>query len=321
MEPDDAEPIIVAYLMRCIAAVKGDSWWLDEERIAYEILDPKNATSQSRRFYFNQAIASEDVWVKPKFVNAMIDPLVGVLRKEGSDQIRVGWEIVRPDEPIVMFFDGSKTDDATVLIGCRLSDGYCFTIGIWQAPPARRRRGAASWLAPRGEVDTRVDEAFERFTITAFWGDPSHAKEDEDGAGYWDGLFDDWHKRYKDKLQVWAIKGGDNQHSIMWDMASPARTTMFVAAAERTVEEIQVEDADGSPAPVFMIDGNPRLLEHIKNAKRAPGRYGVSLRKDGRESLRKIDGAVGMVGARMLRRVVLNTHVEEPQKGGWGWAV
>lgn len=321
-DPELQEYVVVEHLKRCINLVKGDSWWLDEERIAYEILDASTPVSVARRFYFNMASAAEDAWVDPNAVNAAVDPIAGVQRRTTSDPERCGW-IVKPNEPIVLFFDGSKSDDATALIGCRLSDGYTFVVGLWQAPPKKRRRD--QWLAPRGEVDSRVDEAFDRFEVVAFWADPSHAKKDDVNSdeGYWDGLIDDWHRRYKEQLvkDTWAVKSGMNPHSIMWDMASPERTKQFVQAAERTVDEFETKTSDGTWAPKISIDAHPRLLEHLKNAKKAPGLYGVSLRKDGRESLRKIDAAVGLVGARLLRRLVLNSEPEEDTGGGWAIAV
>lgn len=319
-DPELQEHVVLEHLKRAINIVKGDSWWLDEERIAFEILDGSTPVSVARRYYFNQATAAEDAWVLPTAVDAAVDPIAGVQRTRGSDQDRAGW-IVKPTEPIVMFFDGSKSDDATALVGCRLSDGYVFTIGIWQAPPKRGRRQA--WLAPRGEIDSRVDEAFETFEIVAFWADPSHAKEDESDQGYWDGLIDDWHRRYKDRLlkDAWAVKSGLNPHSIMWDMTSPERTKQFVHAAERTVDELETRNADGTLAPVFSIDGHPRLMEHMKNAKKAPGLHGVSMRKEGRESPRKIDSAVCLVGARMLRRLVVNAEPDDNTGGGWAIAV
>jgi len=317
-DSETMDQVILEHLMKAINVVKGDSWWLDAERLAYEVLDGSTPVSVARRFYFNQAISPEDVWANPFAVDAAVDPIAGVQRTPTADPIRCGW-IVRPDEPIVMFFDGSKSDDATALIGCRLSDGYTFVIGVWQAPPKRGRRSV--WLAPRGEIDSRVDEAFERFEVVGFWADPSHTKTDEGDQGYWDAMIDDWHRRFKDRLIHWAVKSGLNPHSIMWDMTSPERTKTFVHAAELTVDELERRAPDGTWAPTFSIDGHPRLLEHIKNAKQAPGTHGVSLRKEGRESLRKIDAAVALVGARLLRRLVLNAEPEEDEHGGWAYGV
>jgi hypothetical protein len=285
-------------------AVRGDATWLDVEGIVKSILNRKNSPSRSRRFWLNQITASEESWVHPDAVDAAIDPLATSARINGNDVLRDGW-LVMPDEEIVVFFDGSKSDDSTALIGCRLTDGYVFTLGVWQKPPGKR---GEDWLAPRGQVDTRVTEMFERFNVVAFWGDPSHALDDADSSRYWDGMMDDWHKRYRDRLakDFWAMKSGDRVHSILWDMTSPARIQQFVAAAEQFVEEIETKNDIEQFAPQFKIDGHPALVKHLKNAIRAPGKWGVSLMKEGRESTRKIDLAVAAAGARMLRRVVLN---------------
>jgi hypothetical protein len=53
-----------------------------------------------------------------------------------------------------------------------------------------------------------------------------------------------------------------------------------------------------------------RLREHLINARRAPGKFGVSIRKDGRESRHKIDLAVCLVGARMLWRHVQLARID-----------
>jgi phage terminase large subunit-like protein len=48
----------------------------------------------------------------------------------------------------------------------------------------------------------------------------------------------------------------------------------------------------------------------VKNARRAPGKYGIGLMKEHRESARKIDLAVAAVGARMLWRLYNNKHAK-----------
>ena len=64
-------------------------------------------------------------------------------------------------------------------------------------------------------------------------------------------------------------------------------------------------------------------MAHLRNAVRYPhpSGWGISLMKDGRESANKIDLAVAAVGARMLRRVVLNgapDDEEEVDSTVWG---
>jgi hypothetical protein len=55
----------------------------------------------------------------------------------------------------------------------------------------------------------------------------------------------------------------------------------------------------------------------VLNARRRPNKWGVSLGKEHRESARKVDLAVCAVGARMLRRLVLNkeTSGKKPRSG------
>lgn len=332
---EQKETLTRRYLQRILEAVRGDAWWLDIPSLINSILNRRNKASRSRRFWFNQVVASEDAWLDPTAVDLSISRMAvearQIVGRDGRAQMEAGW-LVAADEPIVMFFDGSKSDDSTALVGCRLSDGYVFTIGVWQKPTGKR---GDKWLAPREAVDERVNEAFRRFKIVAFWGDPSHAKDDEDSSRYWDGLLDRWMQKYAKRSaddvdptrtldpKFWSIKGGHRKHAIMFDMAGPDQQKLFIGAAETFVEEMETLNDIEEFAPSFEIDGHPALVQHLKNAVRHPhpSGWGTSLMKEGRESPKKIDLAVCAVGARMLRRVVLNAgHDEEtpPDRTIWG---
>lgn len=311
-EPTEEE--VRAYVGAVITEVRGDSDWLDIEGLVDQVLKPRSKVNNMRRFYYNQVVAAEDAWLHGNAIRAAIDMQAhGYRRDVGSDRLRAGWSLVGPDEPIVMFFDGSKSRDSTALVGCRLSDGYVFTIGIWQAPKGER---AQFWLAPRPEVDERVQEAHRRFTVHAFFADPSHALDDDDETGYWDDMIDSWHRKHHLQYVLWASKTGDNQHSVMWDMTSPAHQQAFVKAAERFVVEMERKNDIEEYEPSFKIDGHPALVTHLRNARGYfhPKGYGVSLHKGSSSSPRKIDLAVAAVGARMLRRLVLNMKAEEPKR-------
>ena len=324
--PTDEE--IRAYVGAVVDSVRGDAWWLDVESILNEIFDQVNPVNESRRFYYNQVVTADDAWLDSKLIGgALIHPLARQYRQEvGNDDMRAGWLLVMPEDPVAMFFDGSKSEDSTALVGCRLEDGYVFTIGVWQRPKGKR---GEHWLAPREDVDNRVIEAAGwperdikgRFNVVAFFGDPSHALEDEDSTRYWDPLMDKWHQRYKDQLQIWATKTGNRQHAIMWDMSSPLHQAEFVAAAERFTGEAEHLNDIEEFEPSFKIDGHPALVQHLRNAKRYPTKYGVSLWKGAREADKKIDLAVAAVGARMVRRMMTNVGLEEPEDGPaelWG---
>lgn len=312
---------IKAYIGAIVDTVRGDAIWLDVDRIVGEVLDGETTTEESRRFYYNQIGAEEDAWLDPLAIERAIDKNVAEhVAASGMSRFDDRWITVQ-DEPVVMFFDGSKSMDATGLVGCRLSDGHVFTIGVWQRPAGERGQ---TWRAPREAVDSRVREAMARFNVVAFWADPSHAKDDEDGSHYWDAIIDEWHQDFRDRFDksVWAVKSAERTHSIMWDMTSPMRSELFVQAAARFVEEMERKNDIEEIEPSFTIDGHPMLLSHLRNARRRMTKWGESLGKPGRQSTKKIDLAVCAVGARMLRRVVLNVKPEEEAEqpaGFWSY--
>jgi hypothetical protein len=293
--PADAG-LSVAEAQRVLQAVRGDSVWLDVDRVVRSILDPRNPPSRSRRFWFNQLHAAEDAWVSPIEFGPLARPELG----RGRDLLMAE---ERAAGRWVVFFDGSKSDDATGMVGCRLEDGHVVTLGMWQRPPKARGDG---WLAPRAEIDERMADVFARLEVIGLWADPSHTRDDETQERYWDDLIDGWHRRWRGQLQLWAVPGKGG-HSVMWDMTSPSRSAEFTAAAMRTTAEIS--------AGQLSWDGDARLRIHVLNARRYPNRWGVSLWKGARESRRKIDLAVCMVGARMMRRAALN-ETERPDKQG-----
>lgn len=274
-----------------VESIRGDAVWLNTTRIVQSILDVRNPPSRSRRFWYNQIVAAEDAWADPQEWDACADP----------DQL------VMPDEPVVAFFDGSKSDDTTGLVGCRISDGHLFVIGSWSKPAGERGKG---WIVPRESVSTAVGSMFESYSVQGFFADPSDTRDDE-GERFWEPLIDDWHQLYGPRLKLWAAPRGDHRHAIAWDMRSPERSRDFTGAAERFLSEMT--------ARRFTHDGDLRLRQHVRNARRRPNRYGVSFGKEHRESSRKVDLAVCAVGARMLRRLIQNKDTGSKQRSGKVW--
>ena len=291
LEAPPEAPLTLEAAPAVVESVRGDAVWLDAHgRIKKSIANPVNPPSESRRKWYNQITAAEDAWTEP----AEFDPL-----RDADVE-------VEPGEEVALFLDCSKSDDATGLVGVRMSDGHVFTVGMWQRPPGKRGDG---WLAPREEVDATVSHAFEQYNVVGFFGDPSHVLDDETMDRYWDPLFDEWHLRYRHKLRVWAsgTKGGKG-HSVMFDMSARDNARQFASAVGFTLEEIK--------SASFTWDGDARLRRHVLNARRYPVQGYVSIAKDNRESKNKIDLAVCMVGARMVRRLVL---AHGKKRGGRVW--
>lgn len=283
---DEANPNVIEDV---IESVRGDSVWLSIKRLRKQVEDPRIPPSQSRRFWYNQIVASEDAWC---------DPFLWEQQRRPEARLEHGDEIA-------LFFDGSKSDDATGLVACRISDGQVFAMGLWQAPPKARR---GEWVAPRADVNIRVREIFKTYRVVGFFADPSHTREDGTLDRFWQPLVDEWHREYGKRLLVWAQP---NKHAVSFDMSNRhGEGEKFVTAAERFVEDVENGD--------LWHDGNGELTRHVKNARRFPTRWGISLMKDGPESPRKIDLAVCAVGARMIRTQILNLASRRgPQGGVW----
>lgn len=294
LEAPPEAPLTAAAAPAVLDAVRGDSVWLNTRRIIKDILDPQNPPSESRRKWYNQITATEDAWVTPQMWDPLSRPDVAV----------------EPGEEMVLFLDCSKADDATALMGCRVSDGHVVTLGMWQRPAglkftAQERAAGRRWLTPRENVDATVQAAFEKYRVVAFWGDPSHVLDDETMDRYWDALFDEWHRRYRSRLRLWAREGRQSGHAVMFDMALIDSQKRFVEALAQTEADIE--------AQTLTHDGDARLRRHVLAAVRTPTRAGLSIAKRHRESPDKIDLAVAMVGARMARRAYLNTRT---RRGG-----
>lgn len=281
--PPDA-PLAAKHTPDVVRAIRGDSTWLSPARIVKSILDPRNPPSRSRRWWYNQITATEDAWVTPM----QVDAATKELPEAAGDE----W---------VAFFDGSKSDDSTGYMRCRLSDGHLVMVDVWQKPAGEK---AKTWTVPRRKVDRAIRADIGTHKVVAFWADPSHAKL-EDGTGYWNGIIDGWHRDFGKKFKVWPVRSGNRRHSVLWDMSNPEHLRIFTEAAEAFTDELGRGE--------ITHDGHPALRQHMKNARRAPNRFGVGLAKEHRESARKIDLAVCAVGARMLRRIVLNAR---KSKGG-----
>jgi hypothetical protein len=112
------------------------------------------------------------------------------------------------------------------------------------------------------------------------------------------------------------VKSGQRTHAVNFDMTGPDRQKAFIQAAEQTVDDLETLNDIEEFAPNFQIDGHPALINHLKNAisHYHPSGWGTTLMKDARDSPRKIDLAVCLVGARMLRRVVLNLAEDEDEE-------
>ncbi|OHT67775.1 terminase large subunit [Mycobacteroides chelonae] len=238
----------VKKLREGIEFARGDSVWLPVDEIVQSVLDVRNEITESRRKFLNQVNAHEDSWISPQLWDrlALTEPM---FKLEKGDRISLG-------------FDGSKGNDWTALVACRISDGKLFLIQFWD--PSR-----FGGEVPREQVDATVRSCFEAYNVVAFRAD---VKEFE-------AYVDLWSRDYKNKLK---IKASPNS-PIGFDMRGQQKR--FALDCERFLDAVIERELNH--------DGNPVLRQHILNARRHPTIYdAISIRKASKDSSKKIDAAV-----------------------------
>lgn len=227
---------------------RGDSHWLDIEAIISSILDTNNPISESRRMFLNQINAAEDAWMTTQL-----------------------WERIRVDDrlqagdTVTLGFDGSKSNDFTALVACRVSDGLLEVIRVWNPDD----HGGE---VPRDQVDATVRWMFSHYKVVGFRAD---VKEFESYIATWTSDFGK-------KLQVKASPG----KPIEFDMRG--QTKRFAFDCEKFLDAV----TEGA----VCHGGDKTLAVHVLNAHRHPTKFdAISIRKASKDSSRKIDAAVAAV--------------------------
>lgn len=241
--------------------------WMDLRGIVEnEFWDLTKPIEDSRRYFFNQRGAAATAYVTaPEW-----DGCADAERQPVSD-----------GDTVVLFFDGSKSDDATGLVAVRMSDGHPTVLHVQEKPEGPAGK---DWQVNRTEADLAVREAFERLDVVGFFADVAE----------FESYVDAWGFEFGDRLLVDAT-AGRNRHPVAFDMRG--RVAEFAPAVTRTLADIR--------QGALTHDGDLRLRRHMLNARRSPSRYGLLIRKESPESPRKIDLAICLIGARHVRRLVL----------------
>ena len=237
----------VAKLREGIEIARGDSVWLPVDAIVESVLDVKNPVTESRRKFLNQVNASEDSWIAPYEWDAVAVPEATLSK---GDKITLG-------------FDGSKSNDWTALVACRVEDGCLFLVKAWN--PAKYPNDQV----PREDVDATVRSCFERFDVVAFRAD---VKEFE-------AYVDQWSRDFKKQMKVNASPASP----IAFDMRGNQKR--FALDCERFLDSVLEQE--------LSHNGNVTLRQHVLHARRHPTVYdAISIRKASKDSSKKIDAAV-----------------------------
>ncbi|MBP2479110.1 hypothetical protein JOF53_007982 [Crossiella equi] len=241
--------------------------WMDLPGIVdAEFWDITKSTEESERYFFNRRGAAAKAY------------LTGAEWAACADSERPD---VAPGETVVMFFDGSTSDDATGLIAVRLSDGHPIVLHCQEKPTGPQGK---DWRVDKAEADLAVRNAFEDYDVVAFFADVAEFQS----------YVDTWATEFGDRLLIPATHGR-YRHAVAFDMR--ARSAEFAPAVKRLLTDVREKS--------LTHNGDERLTRHMLNARRRPGRHGLLIGKESAESPDKIDLAVCLIGARHVRRLVL----------------
>lgn len=185
---------------------------------------------------------------------------------------------LEPGDMITLGFDGSKSSDHSALSACRVSDGAVFLLKVWDPEKFPDKE------IPREDVDAAVRSTFERYKVVAFRADVRE----------FEAYVDAWSRDFRRKLKVKASPS----NPVAFDMRGQKKK--FALDCERFLDAVIEGELTHS--------GDPTLKWYILNAHRHPTTYdAVSIRKESKDSGRKIDAAVTSVLAFGARQEYLMT--------------
>jgi hypothetical protein len=136
-------------ILEAVNVARGQSWWVEPERLVEEARDPDTPWDDFCRFNLN--------WNR-----SLTSGFVDITAWDALGQSRT----VEPGERVGIGFDGSISGDATALYGCT-ADGFVFELAVWERPD-----DVDVWRVPRLEVHDRVAEAFSTYDVARMLCDP-----------------------------------------------------------------------------------------------------------------------------------------------------
>lgn len=251
--------------------------WVDPEIIISSIWDEDADENESRADFLNIITEASDSWVGQSDWSARAASFLN----QNTDEEHIP-PITRGDT-ITLGFDGSRgrakgKPDATALIGCRVSDGYVFRLGVWEA--TEDKTTWADWEPPIPEIEALLEETFRDYEVVAFYADPGKD---------WRSHINTWEAKYGQQVPVKASRN----HPFEWWMSGGQ-----AKRAELAIEETEAAILNGD----MSHDGSYDLTRHVLQTKRRLSHGRLVLSKDAQSSPRKIDAAVAMVLAWAARR-------------------
>jgi len=208
----DDDLALRAEVLHCYGdSAAGHGGWVDETRIIEEIRDPSVFEGDARRFFLNQIVAGQSDFV---------DPLLW-------DALAAEHDLVAKDH-VCLGFDGSRSDDHTVIWVSRIDDGRLFRGGWW----APQQADDGTWRVPRTAVDDTMRSLFKAYRVHYLFADPF---------------------KWQDYLDRWSAE---------W----PDKVVEFPTNVERRFDDSIERFLQAAKSQELSHDGDSVLTEHVRNA-------------------------------------------------------
>lgn len=255
---------------------------VDLEVIAATIWDPDIDPQVARADFLNQITHAQDSWLSQPEWAGCVDSM----------------KVIGDRDIITLGFDGSRgavargKADATALLGCRVTDGHVFEIGVWEATDGP---GESAWVPPMPEIEAAIGMAFQRWNVVAFYGDPAKG---------WRSHLNAWEAKYGRQVKVKVSEA----HPFEWWMTG-GRSSLNERAVKQCGEAVVNGD--------LTHGGSYALTRHVLNARRRIEHGKLKLAKEHPYSRKKIDAAVAMCLAWQARLDALAKGVGVPSKNAY----
>lgn len=260
---------------RCLKRAYGDSWrrpgqlepgrrvngWVSLDRIdadieALLVRDP----AQAERFFLSRVVPSLGSWVSPE--------------KWASRAAGEGTPVIADGEVVTLGFVGLLRVGAA-LIGCRVSDGHMFVVGIWE--------GTDKEPISRVDVKNTLTDALKRYKVERCYVDPS---------------------QWQAEMEEWVTAWGETVVVEWWTH----RPTPMSHAVDRLHVAIETDGSDLSH------DGNEKLADQVGKARTKKGAAGTVIVEQSEAPDQQIPAAKAAVLAYEARGDVLATEPPAPKK-------
>jgi hypothetical protein len=225
---DNDEELYAELLRQYGDSARERGGWVNVKgRIFGEARSPKHMEADRRRFFLNEIVVGQSVFVDPIRWDVMAKP-----------------ETLKAGEKIALGFDGAKYQDATALIASRMSDGKLFELRIWERP-----KDALQWKVPSLEVDEALRATFAAYDVVMMFADPYRWQDYLDAwSGQWPKQVVEFPTNVERRMDAaierftTAFNGGKLEHDGSETLTKHAKNAVLVKGSKKRLRPGEDED-------------------------------------------------------------------------------